>query len=389
MKSPRPTGVNAPLRLVVVVPNKDRATETFIRAHVERLPFQVLARYGIQTDLYDANGRKIWRWGWWFREGARRLAPTMNLAVSRFLLARHLKVIKADAVLAEYGTTGDWLAPACAMAGVPLFVHFHGFDAWRTDVLEAHGASYRQMFETAVGVVAVSEPMREQLLTLGAKPDRLHINIYGVDPGRFAGAHPAEQPPCFLAVGRFVEKKAPYLTLLAFAMVRELVPDATLTMVGEGPLLGACKRLAAALGVAQSVTFPGAQDSDQVSRLMREARAFVQHSLAAEDGDCEGTPVALIEAQMTGLPVVSTRHAGIPQVVAEGETGFLVDEGDAKGMAVAMRRLVESPALAGTLGKAARDRALARFTLDRHVGDLARMIESRVSVSFTHGAIGK
>ncbi|WP_199484252.1 glycosyltransferase [Thiocapsa marina] len=370
------------------MPFKDRVSETFIRAHVERLPFQVVARYGIQTDLVDAEGRKIWWWGWWFREAARRLAPKMNSAGSAFFLAWHLKSIKADAVLAEYGTTGDWLASACVKAGVPLFVHFHGYDAWKTDLLEIHRTSYRRMFETAAGVVAVSEPMREQLLRLGAKPERLHLSLYGVDPECFDGALPGQQPPRFVAVGRFVEKKAPYLTLLAFSQVIPFVSDATLTMVGDGPLLGPCKRLAAALGLVQSVTFAGAQTSDEVGRLMRDARAFVQHSLKAEDGDCEGTPVGIIEAQMSGLPVVSTRHAGIPHVVVEGGTGFLVEEGDAQGMAAAMRRLAESPALAGTLGKAARDRALANFTLDRHLADLTRMIEAELPISVVHPSVG-
>jgi colanic acid/amylovoran biosynthesis glycosyltransferase len=366
------------LKVVVVAPVQGVSSETFIRAHIERLPFQTIAWYGMQTDLTDSNGHRIWWWGWWFRAATRRLAPKMNAAVSAFFLAWHLKSTKADAVLAEYGTTGAWLAPACARVNVPLFVHFHGYDAWRADVLEAHRSSYRRMFEIADGIIVVSEPMRDQVISLGATPDQISSSPCGVKPELFAGAQPARQPPRFLAVGRFVEKKAPYLTLLAFAKIYESNPAVTLTMIGTGPLLGSCKRLSAALGLGQAVSFLGNQTPERVAHEMQDARAFVQHSLMAENGDCEGTPVAVIEAQMTGLPVVSTRHAGIPQVVLENETGFLVEEGDIQGMAEAMQRLAESPELAARLGEAARLRALHYFTLDRHIRDLTRMIETKL-----------
>jgi glycosyltransferase involved in cell wall biosynthesis len=109
---------------------------------------------------------------------------------------------------------------------------------------------------------------------------------------------------------------------------------------------------------------------------MQRARAFVQHSVTAPDGDSEGTPVAIIEAQMSGLPVVSTRHAGIPDVVIDGETGFLVNEGDVAGMGRMMARLASQPALAARLGESARRRALAGYTLSRHLEQLAGILSA-------------
>jgi colanic acid/amylovoran biosynthesis glycosyltransferase len=365
-------------RLVVFVPQKDVVSETFIRAHLERLPFQILVRYGLQHDLYDESGRRVWRWGKFFRIATWWLPLGARIAFLTSFLSRHLQSIKADAVLAEFGTTGSWVAPACGRVEVPLFVHFHGFDAWKEKVLKSYRAPYRRMFETAAGVVAVSKPMHEQLLGLGAHPERLLLSPYGVDTERFNGARPAERRPRFLAVGRFVEKKAPLLTLLAFSQVVASTSGARLTMVGEGPLLEPCKRLVNKLGISQFVTFAGRKTPAQISDLMREARVFVQHSLRADDGDCEGTPIAIVEAQMSGLPVVSTRHAGIPEVVVEGETGFLVDEGDVEGMGAAMLRLAESPELAGLMGAAARDHARRHFTLDRHLRDITRMIQAGV-----------
>jgi colanic acid/amylovoran biosynthesis glycosyltransferase len=368
------------LRVIVFSPSKGAVSETFIKAHIERLPFSVSSRHDSHWFLCDARGRRIWPLGrWLFGAVVQRLAPKLNTAAFNFFLARHLRSMSTDAVLAEYGTTGAYLVEGCKKARVPLFVHFHGFDASIRAVLDLNRDAYRNMFDYATGIVAVSEAMKNRLLSLGAPRERLHLNACGVDPDLFSGGNPETKGPVFLGVGRFIEKKAPYLTVLAFSKVVQAVPDARLIMVGGGPLSGPCKRLAAALGVCSTIEFLGVQGPSRVNELMRNARAFVQHSLEADNGDCEGTPVAVIEAQMTGLPVVSTRHAGIPDVVVDGETGFIVDEGDADGMSARMLQLAREPALAGKMGRAARRRAEIYYTLDRHLNQLAKMIESGVN----------
>ncbi len=169
-------------------------------------------------------------------------------------------------------------------------------------------------------------------------------------------------PPVFLAVGRFVDKKAPHLTLTAFAKALRDHPEARLRMVGEGPLLPSCRELAGALGARHAVTFLGAQPHEVVEREMRAARALVQHSVVAHDGDCEGTPVALLEAGATGIPVLTTRHASIPSVVTHGETGLLVDEHDTDAMARNMTALARDPQLAARLGRAAQTRVREAYT---------------------------
>ena len=108
--------------------------------------------------------------------------------------------------------------------------------------------------------------------------------------------------------------------------------------------------------------------------LMESARAFVQHSVEAPSGDAEGTPVAVLEAGASGLPVVATRHAGIPDVVIEGKTGLLVEEHDVAGMADAMLRLIDDPPLAANLGAAARDHVRAHFSMERSIDRLWRII---------------
>ena len=351
-------------------------SETFIRTQAAHLPATVtvvegrtptevegvptLARRGVEKFMRFAQGSN---WD-----------TTVGASYTRVL-----RRTRPDAVLAQYGTTAVRLLDACRDTGVPLVVHFHGYDASRHDLLRDLRADYERLFREAAGIVVVSRAMEQRLAALGADPARLHYSPCGVDCTRFAASDPAAAPPVFVAVGRFVEKKGPYLTLAAFAEAHRQHPEARLRMIGDGALLGVCRDLAGALGVADAVAFLGAQPHEVVQQEMSGARAFVQHSVEAADGDCEGTPVAVLEAGASALPVVATRHAGIPDVVVEGETGLLVDERDVAGMARHMLRLIENPALAARLGQAGRARVLEHYCLERNMERLWHAIQASVN----------
>lgn len=357
-------------------------SETFIRAHIERLPARVRVLYGGHPPVMFDDGRPLLspRLGW--RRLRRGLLRKFGMATDRELyeegLVHFLKENRIAALLAEFGTSGASVFDACRRAGVPLIVHFHGYDAYRVTALEEFGARYPEMFRSAAAVIAVSHHMERQLVSLGCPEDRLWYNPYGVDMARFGRGRGQARPPRFVSVGRFVEKKAPHLTVSAFARVAQEVPAARLVMMGDGPLLDSCRDLARGLGVAETVEFAGAVPHERVAGEMRQARGFVQHSIRAADGDCEGTPVAVLEAQASGLPVVATRHAGIPDVIIEEETGLLVNEHDVAGMAAAMIRLARDPELAQRMGAAGRQRIEDSFTLERHIAELWRIIEQAI-----------
>jgi glycosyltransferase involved in cell wall biosynthesis len=112
---------------------------------------------------------------------------------------------------------------------------------------------------------------------------------------------------------------------------------------------------------------------------MLKARCFVQHSVEASNGDSEGTPVGILEAGASSLPVVATRHAGIPDVVVEGQTGFLVDERDTTAMAAQMLRLAQDSELAARLGSAARLHVERNFSQEQSLDRLWTIIESAIA----------
>lgn len=367
--------------LCIMSPNKNAYSETFIHAHIERLPANVRVIYGQRFPYYwDDAGQQLPFTLPCRLIGAilRRVLRLTDSYFDKAPIIRFLLRYKVDAVLAEYGPTGVAVVDVCRRANLPLIVHFHGYDAYRQTVLE-EACMYQEIFKSAAAIVVVSRDMERQLLDLGAPREKLHYNPYGVDLALFKSGEPAAHAsPIFVAVGRFVDKKAPHLTLLAFSKVNQRIPEARLVMIGNGELWYACKQLARALKIADAVQFCGPLSHAEVGAIMQQARAFVQHSIRTDYGDSEGTPVVVLEAGAAGLPVVATRHAGIQDVVVDGKTGLLVDEGDVEGMAECMIRLADNPALASQLGNAARERIAAEFTMEKSISNLWSIIEEAV-----------
>lgn len=366
-----------PPPIAVVTPYPPTLTETFIRRHIEQLPTRVVHIEGWRPRIGNRTVLPFPRLAY---HKLRRMATGNGIdAEITEAYRRAFRRYGVRAVLAEYGEVGAIAADACELEGLPLIVHFHGYDASHREVLNQAREGYRKMFPRAAAIIAVSRSMRAQLVTLGAPPERVYLNPYGADCEQFQGADPAQAGPVMLAVGRFTDKKAPALTLRAFNLVATQLPSARLRMIGDGPQFEESRVLAEQLGIVEKVEFLGARSHDEVSTAMRSARCFVQHSRVAADGDSEGTPVAIIEAQAAGLPVVATRHAGIPDVVVEGQTGFLVAEGDVEGMAGAMLRLATDAELAGKMGAAARRHVLTNFTAAQSLAGLWRIILDCIS----------
>ena len=161
----------------------------------------------------------------------------------------------------------------------------------------------------------------------------------------------------------------------AFLEVVEARPEATLVMVGKGgggELFEACLILAKALGLEDHIIFKGVLDHKEVAREMANARVFVQHSITTpEHHDKEGKPVAIMEAMACGLPVVATRHSGIPELITDGEDGLLVEEYDIDALAATMILLAADDSLVRTVG----EKASLRVRNDPLIRDHIRILE--------------
>lgn len=276
-------------------------------------------------------------------------------------------------MLAEYGPVGKTVLRHARSANARLYVHFHGYDATSYIRSPRRRRSFQNLFEQADGFIAPSQFIRDRLAEAGCPSERITVVPGGVDAREFEPS--SREPGHLLAVGRFVEKKAPLTTLKAFARASQKLNHLRLDFVGEGPLLEAAKKQATSDGIESKVRFHGALAHDGVRELMRSAELFLQHSVTARDGNTEGLPVAILEAMCSGVPVISTRHSGIPEAVVEGETGLLTDEHDVDGMAKAIVDFAcASRERMNTFSEAARQRALAEFSAERSLSELRSAI---------------
>ncbi|SDC82940.1 Glycosyltransferase involved in cell wall bisynthesis [Algoriphagus faecimaris] len=261
----------------------------------------------------------------------------------------YLKKKKIDLIFANYGPAGAKVAPVVKNIGIPLIVHFHGFDASVREIISNNREAYKEMFTIAKSIIVVSEAMKHDLINLGAPENKIKKIIYAPN-SNFLKIIPDYYSNQLLSIGRFVEKKAPYLTLMAYKLAKGKCPKLKLKFIGDGPLLSICRDLAKSLHI-KDIEFSGVFNRKEIQNEMSNSFCFIQHSKRAENGDKEGTPVSILEAMAAGLPVISTNHAGIPEIVIDGQNGFIVEEGDVEAMAEKMIQLHVDRKLAEIFGK--------------------------------------
>jgi len=370
---------NEKIRLALISPSNELKAETFIQAHREMLPFKVFYYYGgfVPTKIENEGLLKKDGLNNFFKgKILKEISPANQLSGKESVLAQSFKKNKINVVLAEYGPTGEQVSKVCRRLGLPLLVHFYGYDACIKYTIDQNN-DYKELFDYADTVFSVSKAMTEKLITLGCAQSKIILNICGPANDFFSVA-PTYSQPKFVAVGRFVDKKAPYYTILAFNEVLKQFPSAKLFMAGNGPLWETCNNLVRYLGINDKVLLPGIINRQQSMNELKDATAFVQHSITASNGDMEGTPVSILEACASGVPVVATRHAGIPDVIQHGINGLLVDEHDVAAMAKQMLFLLQHPAEAIKLGATARNTVCENYTMSKHIDCIAARIEAAV-----------
>ena len=291
----------------------------------------------------------------------RVLGPFLK-AIDSERRVRFIKTQGVKVILAEYLDFAIHLISVSKRANVPLYAYAHGYDVARGERDSRLKARYTELFAEASGIVVASSYMSTKLAGLGCPVDKIHIIPCGIDPSIFRPT--TAEPGCVLAVGRLVEKKAPHLTIEAFAQVLHQHPSSHLYIIGEGPLRERCEAAISRFSIADSVHLLGAQPQEVVRTYLKRAALFVQHSLTAPNGDTEGLGVALLEAMASEIPVVTTRHNGFIDTVADGETGYLVEEGDVQAMSAAMSAILGNPRQARRLGAAGRSRVSQKFALE-------------------------
>jgi colanic acid/amylovoran biosynthesis glycosyltransferase len=371
------TGAASTPTLSVVLNHLGRFSERFIERHI-RESFGgrtvVLARYAGQADATDKPVLEVERLARSVPEQlgviAGRVAAYANHAywgIPAGVQARQIGAFwrhhGVNAVLAEFGPLGCWIAPVARAYGLPTFVYFRGHDASRKLRSASTVRAYRRMVPQVDGLFAVSAFLVDNLRRAGVEHPNTHVIPSGANSRVFVPGK--KEPGLVAAVGRLVPNKGPHLSLRAFAGAAVRHEHSRLVMVGDGPMRAECEALARSLGVASRVEFVGARDHLYVADLLGRAEVFLQHSVTAKSGETEGMPSAIQEAMAAGVVVVATRHAGIPEIVVDGQTGRLIDEYDIDGCAAALGAVLGDAASTARMAAAARSFAVQQLDTAR------------------------
>jgi glycosyltransferase involved in cell wall biosynthesis len=303
-------------------------------------------------------------------------------------LVRRLAELRPKLLHAHFGTDGLLALPLARALGVPLVTTLRGYDVHRSyGALLASGRlswmryalGRRRLMENGALFLAVSDALPTHAAALGFPETRMVAHYNGVDLDAFV---PAATPPAermVLHIGRLVEKKGTALLIDAFAQVAEQFPDATLVIAGDGPMRGELERRSAPLG--QSVRFLGHLAPDRMAELMRRAWLLAAPSLTARDGDAEGLPNVVVEAAASGIPVVASAHAGIPEAVEHEVSGLIVPEGEVAPLAEALQILLAAAELQRAYALGGRKLAESRFDARRQAERLEQLYDCVVAAA--------
>lgn len=278
-----------------------------------RIGHRVLEVLGLDGAL-----RTSWR-EWW---------PGAEAALSR---------IEPDVLHAHFGRPAVKAMSIADALACPLVVTFYGYDISQLPRQKRWRTAYETLWRAAETIIVLSEDMKRQAVRLGAPPEDVRVVHLARDLSDFSYRPPQGAVSEWISVGRLTEKKGHLDAIQAVQQEGEEGRSLTLRIVGDGPQRDELREYIRAHDLEGTVELLGSRPNAEVARRLRDADAFLLCSKTAASGDREGTPTVLIEAQAVGLPCVTTRHAGIPEMIPEANHRFLAPEGDVDAIAECIR----------------------------------------------------
>jgi len=312
----------------------DNHVATFHRANPEERPFSDVH---VVDRPHRWHPRRLWY---------RALVPfgvgearTSDWPQTRDRLAVVARRVEPDVLHAHFGPAGVLVSEVARRLNIPLITTFYGYDISSLPNEAFWRDQYVSLCAQADAITVLSEEMKDAAVWLGCPPDKLHIVHLSRDLSQFNYRPPSSPVENILFVGRLVAKKAPLDAIRAVERANEQGANLRLDLIGGGDLKQEIEDCIQANGLEAAVTLHGRLPNAEVARRMQAADAFLLPSKTAPNGDREGTPTVLVEAQATGLPCVTTRHAGIPEMIPEAHHDLLAPEGDVQALAAALGAL--------------------------------------------------
>ena len=266
----------------------------------------------------------------------------------KIILANGVKLIHA-----HFGPSGIEILPVARDLRLPLLVSFHGYDASMLLKDRRYLSDLKGVLDYA-DIIAVSQYMKNKLIEIGADPRKISVIYYGISVQDNQVKRESIKKKVeekleikFLQISNFDEKKGHKYTLLAFRKFLECYDKALLLLGGDGTLKNKIEDLSKELKINDKVKFLGRMTPIDVKSYMNNSDVFLHHSVTSSSGNEEGIPNVIMEAMAAGLPVISTYHSGIPELIKDGENGFLVNEKDIDTYAKKMTEILSIESYVG------------------------------------------
>ena len=284
---------------------------------------------------------------------------------------------------AHFGTTAAYALPYVMRHDLPLVITF-----WGNDVSKLLGsqrfnpknwsylASKNAIMRRADLMLCVSNELCEFVRELSGRPEAIRLYRHGIDLTRYHPCETTNAVPEIIMIGRFTEKKGHLYALRAFEQLLDEGRAAHLTLIGAGELQARCKRFVHDRELDAHVTFTGVLTPQEVADRLAASDIALVPSVVARNFDREGSPTVAKEASAAAVPVIGTYHAGLPEIVEDGETGFLVPERNVSALADRLITLVDDAALRRRFGRAAREKMEAEYDLFKQVRELEQHYDS-------------
>lgn len=261
---------------------------------------------------------------------------------------------------------------------VPLVCSFYGGDVFKYPKEPENVRKYKKLFDAFSRGIVLGPYMKQALMDLGCPEEKLIVNHLGVDVDRIGFKQrifKKDRPFRFLIASSFVEKKGIDIALMALKSVEKEV-DFTLEIIGDGPLKSQIMSLIHELKLEKMVVLHGYKPYQYFLDLASQCDIYIQASKTAKDNDKEGTPMAIIDAMASGMPVVATHHSDIPEIVLDGTTGFLATENDVESLSEALGRLIKRRFDIHELSQNSRTRIENEFNLHKQITKLEKIYAS-------------
>ncbi|WP_312687717.1 colanic acid biosynthesis glycosyltransferase WcaL [Kosakonia sp.] len=285
----------------------------------------------------QAIARGCWKSSTWKALNMSRYGDEARNLILSAICALAPRAFSADVFIAHFGPAGVTAAKLRELGVLKgkIATVFHGIDVSHREVLNHYTPEYQRLFQRGDLMLPISELWAGRLKSMGCPEQKIAVSRMGVDMTRFS-LRPVKAPGSplqIISVARLTEKKGLHVAIEACRLLKERGVAFKYSILGIGPWERRLRTLIEQFQLEDVIEMPGFKPSHEVKAMLDEADVFLLPSVTGADGDMEGIPVALMEAMAVGIPVVSTVHSGIPELIEAGASGWLVPENDAEALA--------------------------------------------------------